>query len=253
MAGLRVDVTWCPAHSNRFLVVGTDLQLYEISERETSTADAGRDVLPGATLLSNNSDFQYLRCYSCYMNPNSDLLLAVGQENGKVILASFGRSFNDTDLVGKEFVPKQARRCNAVSWNSVEFNLLAAGLDKHKGDHSVFVWDIHHLPGTGPTKPTEEHGFSESTQSFCWFFHQPRSFVCGMNNKHLKIFDMRDSSRTNATNTKASSGVCVDPFFEHRIASHHANQLVLWDVRNFEKPVSFPLCSWHAFVMSLTM
>lgn len=41
MAGLRVDVTWCPAHSNRFLVVGTDLQLYEISEREASTADAG--------------------------------------------------------------------------------------------------------------------------------------------------------------------------------------------------------------------
>ncbi|CAN7998408.1 unnamed protein product [Ixodes hexagonus] len=222
---------WCPVLP-RFLLVGSDLRLYEVPARDAPTQEAGRDVLPGAALLSTCTDFQFLRCYSCYLNPNSPLLLAVGQDDGRVTLASFGRSLNDTDWVGKEFAPKQARRCSVVAWNPVEFSLLAAGLDKHKGDHSVLVWDMNHLPGQ------TELGFSESTQSFSWFFHQPRSFVCGMNNKHLKIFDLRDSSRSSGTTTKASSGVCVDPFSEQRIASYHANQLVLWDVRNFEKPVT---------------
>ncbi|XP_040061541.1 GATOR complex protein MIOS [Ixodes scapularis] len=232
MASPRVDVAWCPAHPDRFLLVGGDLRLYEVAAGDAPTREAGRDVLPGAALLSTCADFQFLRCFSCYLNPNSQLLLAVGQDDGKVSLAGFGRSFNDTDWVGKEFAPKQPRRCNVVAWNPVEFSLLAAGLDKHKGDHCILVWDLNHLPGQ------TELGFSESTQSFSWFFHQPRSFVCGMNNKHLKIFDTRDSSRSSGTTTKASGGVCVDPFSEHRIASFHANQLVLWDVRNFEKPVT---------------
>ncbi|CAN7998307.1 unnamed protein product [Ixodes pacificus] len=232
MASPRVDVAWCPAHPDRFLLVGGDLRLYEVAAGDAPTREAGRDVLPGSALLSTCADFQFLRCFSCYLNPNSQLLLAVGQDDGKVSLAGFGRSFNDTDWVGKEFAPKQPRRCNVVAWNPVELSLLAAGLDKHKGDHCILVWDLNHLPGQ------TELGFSESTQSFSWFFHQPRSFVCGMNNKHLKIFDTRDSSRSSGTTTKASGGVCVDPFSEHRIASFHANQLVLWDMRNFEKPVT---------------
>ncbi|KAG0415270.1 hypothetical protein HPB47_007546 [Ixodes persulcatus] len=198
MASLRVDVAWCPAHPDRFLLVGGDLRLYEVAAGDAPTREAGRDVLPGAALLSTCADFQFLRCFSCYLNPNCQLLLAVGQDDGKVSLAGFGRSFNDTDWVGKEFAPKQPRRCNVVAWNPVEFSLLAAGLDKHKGDHCILVWDLNHLPGQ-----TE-----------------------------------LDSSRSSGTTTKASGGVCVDPFSEHRIASFHANQLVLWDVRNFEKPVT---------------
>ncbi|XP_064455610.1 GATOR2 complex protein MIOS-like [Ornithodoros turicata] len=238
MGSIRIDVTWCPSHANRFFTVGTDLRLYETQSSNGRTEDASRDVLPGADLLSINADFQYLRCLSCCQSPDLDVLLAVGQDSGKVVLASFGRTYNGAGLVGREFLPKQMRRCNTVAWNPVEFNILGAGLDKHKGDNSILIWDVQQTSSSSVTKPKEEYGYSESAQSFSWFFHQPRSFVCGMNNKHIKIFDLREGARRNSTTTKACYGVCVDPFVEHRIASYQGNQIVLWDIRNFDKPVT---------------
>ncbi|XP_075539014.1 GATOR complex protein mio isoform X8 [Dermacentor variabilis] len=192
-----------------------------------------RDVLPGAEPLAIQSDLEYFRCYSCYLNPRTDILLAVGQDTGKVSLVSFGRTFHDQEWATREFVPKQPRRCNMVAWNPVNYNLLAACLDKHKGDHSIHIWDVQNAA----TRPVEL-GYSDSTQSLSWFCQSPMTFVSGMNNKQLRIYDMRDSSRPGSTSTKATNGLCVDTFIEHRIASFYMNQLVLWDTRNFEKPVT---------------
>jgi hypothetical protein len=32
-------------------------------------------------------------------------------------------------------------------------------------------------------------------------------------------------------------GVCVDPFLDYRVASRYDNHVVIWDTRNFEKPI----------------
>ncbi|XP_077554266.1 GATOR complex protein mio isoform X1 [Haemaphysalis longicornis] len=239
MAGTHVDVTWWHTDPNRFLLAGTEINFYQLAETEPSSREASHEVLPGATLLSVQKDLEYFRCYSVYMNPRTDLLLAIGQDTGKVSLISFGRSFHDQDWVKREFVPKQPRRCNVVAWNPVEYNMLAAGLDKYKGDNSISVWDVQQA-GSRP----HELGYSDSTQSLSWFSQAPKTFVAGMSNKHLRIYDTRvEASRqparsSAATSTKATNGVIVDPFFEHRIASFVVNQLVLWDTRNFEKPVT---------------
>ncbi|XP_072142753.1 GATOR2 complex protein MIOS isoform X3 [Dermacentor andersoni] len=233
MASLHVDVVWCHRYTNRFLLVGTDIRLFQIPEKDASSRETNRDVLPGAEPLAIQSDLEYFRCYSCYMNPRTDILLAVGQDTGKVSLVSFGRTFHDQEWATREFVPKQPRRCNMVAWNPVNYNLLAACLDKHKGDHSMHIWDVQNAA----TRPVEL-GYSDSTQSLSWFCQSPMTFVSGMNNKQLRIYDMRDSSRPGSTSTKATNGLCVDTFFEHRIASFYMNQLVLWDTRNFEKPVT---------------
>ncbi|KAL3176792.1 hypothetical protein MRX96_039633 [Rhipicephalus microplus] len=234
MASLHVDVSWCTKDTkdtNRFLLVGTDIRLFQVSD--TSSKETNRDVLPGAEPLAIQSDLEYFRCYSCYMNPRSDVLLAVGQDTGKVNLVSFGRTFHDQEWASKEFVPKQPRRCNMVAWNPVNYSLLATCLDKHKGDHCIHIWDVQNSGG----RPVEL-GYSDSAQSLSWFCQSPMTFVSGMNNKQLRIYDMRDSSRPGSTSTKATNGLCVDTFFEHRIASFYMNQLVLWDTRNFEKPVT---------------
>lgn len=109
-------------------------------------------------------------------------------------------------------VPRHARQCNTVAWNPVDSNLIAAGLDKYKADHSVLLWDVLKCPhhGDGRTgmpsvshqhhaasqalelaRPVAELGLSETAHSLAWFNTQSRSLIIGMNNKHLKLVDLR--------------------------------------------------------------
>lgn len=56
-----------------------------------------------AHLLATNSTHQYVKCVDIYPHSEQDILLAVGQANGKVILSSFGSSIFDVQgLSGKE-------------------------------------------------------------------------------------------------------------------------------------------------------
>jgi hypothetical protein len=95
----------------------------------------------------------------------------------------------------------------------VDSNLIAAGLDKYRADHSVLLWDVLKCPhhGDGRTgvassvshqhnatlsafelaRPVAELGLSETTHSLAWFNTQPRNLIIGMNNKHLKHVDLR--------------------------------------------------------------
>ena len=59
-------------------------------------------------------------------------------------------------------------------------------------------------------------------------------------NKTLRIYDIRSESSSTPkalTSTRAVYGVCVDGFMSTRIASHVDNQVVIWDTRNFDKPI----------------
>ncbi|KAL1442836.1 hypothetical protein MTO96_030611 [Rhipicephalus appendiculatus] len=207
MASLHVDVAWCTKDTkdtDRFLLVGTDIRLFQVPD--TSSKETNRDVLPGAEPQAIQSDLLYFRCYSCYMNPRTDVLLAVGQDTGKVNLVSFGRTFHDQEWASREFVPKQPRRCNMVAWNPVNYNLLATCLDKHKGDHCIHVWDVQNA-GSRPV----ELGYSDSAQSLSWFCQSPMTFVSGMNNKQLRIYDMRGQP--------ISEPYCVSPNIRGTIVS----------------------------------
>jgi WD repeat-containing protein mio len=81
--------------------------------------------------------------------------------------------------------PKHNRQCNAVAWNPVDRSILVSGLDKHRGDHSVLLWDAVKSPG----KPLSEFGLSEVIHSLAWI--QQNILAVGMNNKNIKIFDIR--------------------------------------------------------------
>jgi hypothetical protein len=70
----------------------------------------------------------------------------------------------------------------------MDSNLLAAGLDRYRTDHCVLVWDTQVARASSTVA---EMGLSDAAHSLAWLYNQPRSLIVGMNNKHLKMVDLR--------------------------------------------------------------
>lgn len=261
MSGSKPDILWSPHHPDRYVICDSELGLYRIGPAGGSETKAGTLPLSektAATLLAINSDTPYMKCVAWYPKAEPECLLAVGQANGRVVLAGLGPSHDTAckELVGKEFVPKHARQCNTLAWNPVDSNLLAAGLDKHRADFSVLIWDISskfapeaavaaekiRLPfaeldsSAVVTKPLYELGQNDACLSLCWLLRDPKLLLAGMH-RNLAIFDLRNTSQKTFVNTKAVQGVTVDPHVHDRVASFFEGQVAIWDLRKFEKPV----------------
>lgn len=261
MSGSKPDILWSPHHPDRYVICDSELGLYRIGPVGSAETKAGTLPLSeetAATLLAINSDTPYMKCVAWYPKHEPECLLAVGQANGRVVLTSLGQSHNSTckDLMGKEFVPKHARQCNTLAWNPVDSNLLAAGLDKHRADFSVLIWDISSKfspevsvaaekirlssvdldSSTVVTKPLYELGQNDACLSLCWLLRDSKLLLAGMH-RNLAIFDLRNTSQKTFVNTKAIQGVTVDPHFHDRVASFFEGQVAIWDLRKFEKPV----------------
>ncbi|OXU30787.1 hypothetical protein TSAR_008781 [Trichomalopsis sarcophagae] len=246
MNSVKLEVQWSPIHSNKFITWGTEICLYEIAQIKDTVSDT-----TVAHLLATNTSHHYVKCIDIYPVPEPDILLAVGQANGKVILTTFGpTAFDSLGLAGKELVPKHARQCNAVAWNPVDSNLIVSGLEKYRTDQSLLLWDVmkspsssertHHYNAsqTESVRPLAEAGVSETINSLAWFYNEPKCLVAGVNNKQLKIIDFRDPVKiANTTPTKAVYSLAVNPHNDFHLVSHIDNQITIWDTRYFEKPV----------------
>src|SRR5689334_14229836 len=88
-------------------------------------------------------------------------MIAAGLANGRVLLSSYSDNVN---RITKEFVPRHPRACNALSWNPIYTNQLAAGLDKVRSDYSTFIWDVHQIGKTSSS--TASSSTSSSSSSF---------------------------------------------------------------------------------------
>lgn len=261
MSGSKPDILWSPHNVDRYVICDSELSLYRIGPIGSAETKAGTLPLSeetAATLLAINSDTPYMKCVAWYPKHEPECLLAVGQANGRVVLTSLGQSPNSKckELMGKEFVPKHARQCNTLAWNPWDSNWLAAGLDKHRADFSVLIWDINSkytpdIPvamekirlssadtdsGLVVTKPLYELGQNDACLSLCWLPRDQKLLLAGMH-RNLAIFDLRNTSQKTFVNTKAIQGVTVDPHFHERVASFFEGQVAIWDLRKFEKPV----------------
>lgn len=85
-------------------------------------------------------------------------------------------------------VPKHPRQCNVVSWCQNDPQLIAAGLDRYRSDHCVLVWDIQSRTGAAVVA---EMGLSDMAHSLTWLPDHHKTLVVGMNNKLLKMIDLR--------------------------------------------------------------
>ncbi|XP_031849285.1 GATOR complex protein mio isoform X3 [Nomia melanderi] len=253
MGSIKLDVQWSPIHANKFITWGSEICLYEVTQikdniRQQCTKISDSTV---AHLLATNTNHHYVKCVDIYPQPEPDILLAIGQANGKVVLTTFGATvFDSQGFTGKELVPKHARQCNAVAWNPIDTNLIVSGLDKHSKEHSILLWDInkglqtservhhHSMVQADSIRPIAEVSVSETIHSVAWFKHEQKCMVVGANNKQLKIIDFRDSAKViNTAATKAVYNVSVNPYNNYHLVSSVDNQITIWDTRCFEKPV----------------
>ncbi|XP_037785674.1 GATOR complex protein MIOS-like [Penaeus monodon] len=259
MSSVRVDVQWSPVAEDQFLTWGSDLQLYQVQEvSPTEIVQLPRLRLgpkTAASLLSTNNDLQYIKCVAwCpgLETDQSNQLIAVGQANGKVALTSFSKVPDPRGIKGREFIPKHSRAVNSLAWSTQEPKLLSAGLDKVRTDHSVVVWDVtrtsqppsytfdqRNSSAGENIKPLIEFGLAEASHSVAFSLHASGTLLTGMNNKHIKIFDLREGKLITTVSTKAVYGICTDPHNEHRFASYVENQVHIWDIRNIERPILY--------------
>ena len=215
-------------------------------------------VSPIPTLTSSTPASSPTR-FGTSESPNfnsSDIKVAVGQANGRISLLS-GAGIPTL----KEFGPKYGRACNDLAWNPKITNYLAAAYEKNRSDNCIMIFDTSMSPPSQSEststmskmvnksskdliKPICELGMGETCNSLAWFHKNPDTLVAGMNLKNLRIYDLRISSRTGSgpKNTKTNvsryiNGLCVDPHMDYRVASYYDNTVVIWDTRNFDKPI----------------
>ncbi|VDI39836.1 WD repeat-containing protein mio [Mytilus galloprovincialis] len=250
-------VLWSPINSDKFLsYCGTKINLYNVIKYEEKIGSHGTQ----GKILSEDSvavpqgeqlEINLLKTVEWCPKPEHDDVIACGLVNGKVQLRSFDKDSN-SDLVDKEFVPRHPRHCLYLFWNHMDSSLLAEGLDKSRNDSCILIWNVksggeyerqRYSSNTSESssiyKPFLEIGnYNDMTASFSWFRKDSRLFVCGMNNRHLRIYDLRDAKEPKqSTTTKLINGVVTDPKNQNRIASFHENNVSVWDTRHFDKPI----------------
>lgn len=253
-----MKVAWSVTEKDKFLTYSSNnINLYQ------TRPTVGTDIAKGNISLSEDTlavpygslnDLPLFKNLAWYPEENSELLVAVVQANGKILLSNFGEK-SDSDLAGKEFVPKHLRHCCYLAWNKIYCNLLAEGLDKHRNDYCIAIWDVNAKPSsesaylserqryssdlsTTISKPFLELGMGETTSSFSWFHKDAKTFVTGMNGKILRIYDIRDVTKPHlVAHTKYVHGVSTDPLSDTRIASFSESSVSIWDMRYFDKPL----------------
>ncbi|KAK7500780.1 hypothetical protein BaRGS_00008024 [Batillaria attramentaria] len=170
----------------------------------------------------------------------------------KTVRESFGDP-GDDELIGKEFVPRHSRQCNFLAWNPEESHLLTEGLEKFRNDACIVIWDItsSHMTSDNSersrysssehgsvTRPCFEIGPGDTCSSFAWFPQDARTFVTGVNNRYLRVYDLRDTVKPRlVTPHRTVCGVCVDALDSRRLASFGESQVAVWDVRSFDRPI----------------
>lgn len=160
---------------------------------------------------------------------------------------------------------RTSRPCNALAFSHFDPNYLAVGLDKLRGEPSLFIWDIETLSSSSskplgrdqgafkrpePSLPLSVRGdrnnlqqwaHTETVTSLAFLPGTTSLLVAGVSHKWLRLFDLRASfSPTNplSTTTKSVQGITVDPFDSNRIASFGDDGAVrIWDCRRFSSPL----------------
>ncbi|XP_025204339.1 GATOR complex protein MIOS [Melanaphis sacchari] len=248
----KLEVQWSPVHKNKFITWGPDIRMYEVINTTVSEGSKSSDTPKGLALSSNTSanllatstNHRYVKCIDIYPKPESEIMLAIGHANGKVTFCTFGLATVNNTLAGLELGPNSrfSRQCNAISWNPVNYNLLACGLDRHRLDQCVQVWDVEKSPlinaELSPGKPFFDYGMGETANSLAWFNSSPHVLAVSCNGKTIRCIDIRDASKsTNVTQTRAVYGINIAVYNNNNIVSYCDNSIVLWDSRHLEKPV----------------
>ncbi|XP_027194513.2 GATOR complex protein mio [Dermatophagoides pteronyssinus] len=260
MSMANTDLIWS-LYPDRFVTFGNELKLYvvdTITELPQMFGGIKLSELCFSQILTSKSEFRFVKSMACnnrLLKHGADVLYALGYQNGKIVLNSFDSSsgkesdagYHYSNVVGKEFIQEYPRSCNALDFCQIDNNLLASGFERNKDDYSVMIWDIAHTginynqaaqsaTITGTTKPLHQSAPNDQVHSLRWF--RNRSLICGMNNKHIKLIDAKESPNQGpCVFTKGVYGITPDTHTDYRFASFFENFIYVWDLRFFESPL----------------
>ncbi|KAI8143120.1 hypothetical protein BJV82DRAFT_611432 [Fennellomyces sp. T-0311] len=166
------SIIWSPhPDSNKFLVGGTELKLYE-------WIPATSDTPGSAHFLLSNIPKIVVMCADWSPDPYQRDLIAIGLITGKTLLVRMQSDIMDspypssTDGINSPtplyrnpsrsstkqpptLGVKMSRPCNVVSFSQTHPHLLACGLDKVRNDPCLLVWDVSQaIDGDTPTGTT---------------------------------------------------------------------------------------------------
>lgn len=252
----KVLIKWSP-NSNRIVVGVNTLRMFQLDVLEN-------DAL-SLNLVGIDANFQNIRCFD--WSPTDDTTLAVGLQNGRVVLTQFAPEAIGRNAFVQECVPQYTRTCNDVAWNHGLPNLLAVGFDKSSRSDGVYVWDLETAPSLAPNASylndslsakevrmaslhydnsndfintiTEKRfgfGAAEGSVALSWLPTSAHCLVSGTQSTWLRIYDLRDSSimlSTKAHPSKSVQGVTFSPSQPHHCATFSEKQIKLWDIRKF--------------------
>ncbi|KAL7418703.1 hypothetical protein Q5752_006386 [Cryptotrichosporon argae] len=203
--------------------------------------------------------------------PTHRHLLALGLATGRTQLLALSTSSLSVSLSASTqpvILPvKHSRPVTSLSFCSIDGNVLATGLDRHRSDYSLLIWDIadcvSRFPADAASEWTRPERLEATTASLmgrdgdpkyiqhycpsetvnCVAF-VPESFglLASANNKSLRLYDLRTASREAqaplAFATRAVYGLAPDAQHPHRFASFETAQsgavVRLWDIRKGE-------------------
>ncbi|CAH4028135.1 GATOR complex protein MIOS [Pieris brassicae] len=247
----KSDIIWSPVHHDKFIVWGHDITLYEVArikDIEKKTSYTQISSTRGATVVASQSG-NGVRCVDISaISDQPDPILALGLESGRVTLTSLKQAYDPLGLIGKEFAARYPRACNSVAWSHTESNLLAVGMDKHRADNCVLLWDMNASDeitgemGAGDrARAVAERGAGDAVQALAWCGFAPRTLAVCLNLRHVKMFDLRESGGKAAGVAAGAGstrwmGVCAERE-AYLLAARGDSALGVWDARSLHSPL----------------
>lgn len=183
---MEVAIRWSPhatLDTPQFLivdVVGNRLKLCEIESLDEDTVKY--KVISGREKLKNYTAFDWSKTESNFV--------AVGQASGEACLIRLDADFLSTDEGIWSFPIRHQRKCNSIAFSGN--NLLATGLEKHRTDLCMNIYDLN-APASSSSRQQEpiRKLSADAISSIKFFNNEPDSLVCGVTRSCIKLFDLR--------------------------------------------------------------
>ncbi|CAG4982501.1 unnamed protein product [Colias eurytheme] len=248
----KIDIIWSPVHHDKFIVWGQDITLYEearIKDIEKKTYTPISSTRGAVVVATHNANG--VRCVDVSaIADQPDPILALGHANGKILLTSLKQAYDPLGLVGREFSARYPRACNTLAWSHMDPHLLAVGMDKHRADSCILLWDMQTCgteefngessspPSGESSRPVVELCTGEAAHAVAWCGFAPRTLMASMNLKHIKIFDLREpgGKAAGTAATRQCLGVCAEAQ-GYQLASRGDSAVCVWDARALAAPL----------------
>jgi hypothetical protein len=179
-------IRWSPhatLDSPQFLIVdviGNRLRLCEIESLDSKTVRYKE--ISRRDKLKNYTAFDWSKTESN--------LVAVGQASGEACLVRLDADKSSSDEGKWSFPIRHQRKCNSIAFSAN--NRLATGLEKHRTDLCMNIYDLKALaaPDSRHQEPYRKLS-ADAISSIKFFNNEPDTLVCGVTRSCIKLFDLR--------------------------------------------------------------